>query len=94
MEPIKNPIELPSQNPELTSPGAEIPKSPEKEILTPESRVRAEIAANDDPLQAEQTALEKHDISEAISIPETQDKLTNKLTESEDDLLRQLSKAN
>jgi hypothetical protein len=93
MEPLNNPIEISPQNPELPKPRVEVPTTPEREEITSESQVQAEVAAEDDPLQAEQAALEKqHDISEAISIPATQDKLTNQLTGSEDELLKQLNK--
>ena len=60
MEPLKNPIEIPSQPSEL--PSVEVPKSIETEKPVSQAQVQAEVARNDDPLAAETAAL-KPDIS-------------------------------
>ena len=91
MEPIKNPIEIPSQNPE--TPNAEVPRSPERESTNPVQEVQNEVAKKDDTLVAETEAL-KQDMSEAIAIPETEPKLVNhEISTAEDELLSQLNKA-
>ena len=91
MEPIKNPIEIPSQNPE--TPNAEVPRSPEREATNPVQEVQNEVAKMDDPLVAETEAL-KHDIEEAIAIRKTEPKLVNhEISTAEDELLSQLNKA-
>jgi hypothetical protein len=72
MEPIKNPIELSSQNPETTN--AEVPRSPEREAANPVQEVQNKVEEVDNTLLAETEALKHPDIKhpaieKVIAIP-------------------------
>ena len=90
MEPLKNPIEIPSQPSEL--PSVEVSKSIETEKPVSQAQVQSEVERNDDPLAAETAALIP-DIAKVISLPETHPKLENKASSEEDELLSKLNKS-
>ena len=90
MEPLKNPIEIPSQPSEL--PSVEVPKSIQTEKPVSQAQVQSEVERNDDPLAAVTAAL-KPDISEAISLPDTHPILYNEASLDEDELLSKLNKS-
>lgn len=90
MEPLKNPIEIPSIPSEV--PSVEVPKPIETEKPISQAQVEEEVQRNDDPLAAETAAL-KPDISEAITLPQTHPRLVNETSEAEDELLSTLNKS-
>ncbi len=96
MEPLKNPIEIPSQPSEL--PSVEVPKSIETEKPVSQAQVQAEVESNDDPLAAETKALELDhpDIAGAIAIPAIEGRNpqgdTLSVSKNEDMILGQLNR--
>jgi hypothetical protein len=90
MEPLKNPIEIPSQPSEV--PSVEVPKSVETEKPVSQAQIQEEVKRNDDPLTAETAAL-KPDISEAIALPDIHPRLVNETSKAEDELLSTLNKS-